>query len=132
MGRRRGRAAACQPPAAACVHQMLANQTAPKLPTQLQLWLGLFVYQEGSLWLALQAWGTLQISPLSPRLLLGAICPALDIPFESVSLRGVGWDGAGMGSCAFAGVVALLLNPTHCLLWSHPAPPCLAKLPTNS
>lgn len=38
---RRGCAAACQPPAAACVHQMLANQAAPKLPTWLQLQPGL-------------------------------------------------------------------------------------------
>lgn len=63
----RGCAAACQPPAAACVHQMLANQTAPKLPTWLQL-VWPFVYQQGFLWLALQPLGALQVLLLFPRL----------------------------------------------------------------
>lgn len=90
-----------------------------------------FVYQEGSLRLAPQALGALQVPLLSPRLPLGAVCSASDMPFESISRRGVGWYDAGMGSFAFAEVVvwALLpLNPTPCHFWSHPAPLCLAKL----
>lgn len=94
-----------------------------------------FVYQEGSLRLAPQALGALQVPLLSPRLPLGAVCPASDIPFESISRRGVGWYDAAMGSFAFAEVVvwALLpLNPAPCHFWSHPAPLCLAKLSPKS
>lgn len=83
----RGCAAACHPPAAACVHQMLTNQTAPKLPTWLQLRL---LLTRRDLWLALQTLGALQILLLSPRLPLDAICPALGILFESISCSGVG------------------------------------------
>lgn len=78
VGRRRG--CACQPPAAACVHQMLANQAAPELPTWLQLQPGLLFTRRETLRLAPQALGALQILPLSPRLPLGAVCPAPGVP----------------------------------------------------
>lgn len=102
VGRRGGCAAACQPPAAACVRQMLANQAAPKTSDMALAWA--FVYQEESLRLALQTLGALQIPLLSPRLPLGAFCPALGIPFESLSRRRAGRDDADTGSFAFVKV----------------------------